>query len=140
MKIQRNKMLLNVVGGILIHNEKILLVKRSNNLKVMPNKYEFPGGKVEMGETLQEALIRELKEELSIDINLKNIIEFPKNSLETDKLILTVFIVQNWKNKITLNPEINSEILPVKFSELKYIEELLDTNKLLIPSIIKFLI
>ena len=134
MKIQRNKMLLNVVGGILIHNEKILLVKRSNNLKVMPNKYEFPGGKVEMGETLQEALIRELKEELSIDINLKNIIEFPKNSLETDKLILTVFIVQNWKNKI------NSEILPVKFSELKYIEELLDTNKLLIPSIIKFLI
>ena len=140
MKIQRNKMLLNVVGGILIHNEKILLVKRSNNLKVMPNKYEFPGGKVEMGETLQEALIRELKEELSIDINLKNIIEFPKNSLETDKLILTVFIVQNWKNKITLNPEINSEILPVKFSELKYIEELLDTNKLLIPSINKFLI
>ena len=140
MKIQTTKMLLNVVGAILIHNEKILLVKRSNNLKVMPNKYEFPGGKVEAGETLQEALIRELKEELSIDINLKNIIEFPKNSLETDKLILTVFIVQNWKNKLTLNPEINSEILPVKFSELKYIEELLDTDKQLIPSITKFLI
>ena len=140
MKIGTNKMLLNVVGAILIHNEKIILVKRSNNLKVMPNKYEFPGGKVEMGETLQEALIRELKEELSIDINLKNIIEFPKNTLETDKLILTVFIVQNWKNKLTLNPEINSEILPVKFNELKEIEELLDTNKELIPSITKFLI
>tara|TARA_Y100000389_G_scaffold199090_1_gene236833 strand:- start:67 stop:489 length:423 start_codon:yes stop_codon:yes gene_type:complete len=140
MKIQTTKMLMNVVGAILIHNEKILLVKRSNNLKVMPNKYEFPGGKVEAGETLQEALIRELKEELSIDINVKNIIEFPKNSLETDKLILTVFIVQNWKNKLTLNPEINSEILPVKFNELKYIEELLDTDKQLIPSITKFLI
>ena len=140
MKIQTTNMLMNVVGAILIHNEKILLVKRSNNLKVMPNKYEFPGGKVEAGETLQEALIRELKEELSIDINVKNIIEFPKNSLETDKLILTVFIVQNWKNKLTLNPEINSEILPVKFNELKYIEELLDTDKQLIPSITKFLI
>lgn len=132
-------MLLNVVAAILIKNEKIYLVKRSSNLKDMPNKYEFPGGKVETGETLKKALKRELKEELSIDIDLKNIIEFPNNTLETDELLLTVFIVQNWKNKLTLNPEINSEILTIEFDQLGEVEELLDTDKLLIPSITKFL-
>lgn len=132
-------MLLNVVAAILIKNEKIYLVKRSSNLKDMPNKYEFPGGKVEPGETLKKALKRELKEELSIDIDLKNIIEFPNNTLETDELLLTVFIVQNWKNKLTLNPEINSEILTIEFDQLGEVEELLDTDKLLIPSITKFL-
>jgi 8-oxo-dGTP diphosphatase len=139
MKIGINKMLLNVVAAILIKNEKIYLVKRSSNLKDMPNKYEFPGGKVEPGETLKKALKRELKEELSIDIDLKNIIEFPNNTLETDELLLTVFIVQNWKNKLTLNPEINSEILTIEFDQLGEVEELLDTDKLLIPSITKFL-
>ena len=139
MKIGINKMLLNVVAAILIKNEKIYLVKRSSNLKDMPNKYEFPGGKVEPGETLKKALKRELKEELSIDIDLKNIIEFPNNTLETDELLLTVFIVQNWKNKLTLNPEINSKILTIEFDQLGEVEELLDTDKLLIPSITKFL-
>ncbi len=36
-------MLLNVVGAILIHNKNNLLVKRTSNLKIMANKYEFPG-------------------------------------------------------------------------------------------------
>ena len=48
--------MLHVVGGVLIKNNKILLPKRSANLKKMPNKYEFPGGKVEENESLKEGL------------------------------------------------------------------------------------
>lgn len=134
-----NLKLLNVVGAVLIKDKQIILTKRASNLKVMPDKYEFPGGKVEENETLEEALKRELYEELSIDVDIKDIIDFPKNDLKTDKIMLTVFIINKWKNDLIINPEINSEILTVNLDELKNVENLLDTDKELIPAIIKFL-
>lgn len=130
---------LQVVGAVLIKNHKILLPKRSSNLKKMPNKYEFPGGKVEKGESLKEGLKRELKEELNIDVDLEDIIDFPKNVLTTDKFDLTIFIIQKWENELTINPEINSSILEVTLEQLKNVEDLLDTDKELIPYIIEFL-
>ena len=105
--------MLNVVGAVLLKNNKILLPKRSSILKKMPNKYEFPGGKVEQGESLKEALKRELNEELCIDVNIKDIIEFPNNVLKTEKFILTIYVIKKWSNELTLNPEVNSEILEV---------------------------
>ena len=64
-----------------MQNNKILLPKRSANLKKMPNKYEFPGGKIEESESLKEGLKRELFEELCINVNIEDIIEFPNNVL-----------------------------------------------------------
>ena len=130
--------MLNVVGSVLIKNNKILLPKRSANLKKMPNMYEFPGGKIEKGETLKEGLKRELQEELSIDVDIEDIIEFPKNVLETENFILTVYIVKKWKGELTINHEINSEILEVDFDQLQNVEELLETDKQLSPSILAF--
>jgi 8-oxo-dGTP diphosphatase len=130
---------LQVVGAVLIKKNKVLLPKRSANLKKMPNKYEFPGGKVEKGESLKEGLKRELKEELSIDVDVEDIIDFPKNVLTTEKFDLTIFIIQKWENELTINPEINSSILEVTLDELNNVEDLLDTDKELIPSIIEFL-
>ena len=131
--------MLNVVGAVLLINNNILLPKRSSNLKKMPNKYEFPGGKVEKNETLKQALQRELNEELSIQVNLEDIINFPNNILKTEKFILTIFVVKKWKNELTINPEINSSILEIKLDELKNVEDLLETNKQLIESILDFL-
>ena len=59
---------MKVVCGILIWNDRILIGKRFANNKFHPSKWEFPGGKVEDGETIDEALIREFKEELDIDV------------------------------------------------------------------------
>jgi 8-oxo-dGTP diphosphatase len=129
----------NVVGAVLIEKNKIILPKRSEMLKKMPNKFEFPGGKVEKNETLKEALKRELQEELSIDVDFENIIEFPNNVLATEKFTLSIFLVKKWKNEITLNPEINSEIIKVDFDELKNVEDLLETDKHLIPAILNYL-
>ena len=44
-----------------------------------------------------------------------------------------------WENELTINPEINSSILEVTLEQLKNVEDLLDTDKELIPSIIAFL-
>lgn len=131
--------MLNVVGAVLLKDNKILLPKRSATLKKMPNKYEFPGGKVEQCESLKEALKRELNEELSIDVNIEDIIEFPNNVLEDERFILTIFIIKKWSNELTINPEINSTILEVNLDELKNVEDLLETDKQLISSILEFL-
>ena len=58
------KMSLKVVCGILIWNDKVLIGKRKLTNQHQPGKWEFPGGKMEEGETIDEAIIREFKEEL----------------------------------------------------------------------------
>jgi 8-oxo-dGTP diphosphatase len=59
---------MKVVCGILIWNDKVLIGKRKLTNKHQPGKWEFPGGKMEEGETIDETIIREFKEELDIDI------------------------------------------------------------------------
>ena len=61
--------LILVTCAIISFGEKILAVQRSENMK-LPLKWEFPGGKINDGETEQECIIREIKEELNIDIEL----------------------------------------------------------------------
>ena len=63
------KMSLKVVCGILIWNDKVLIGKRKLTNEHQPGKWEFPGGKMEEGETFDETIIREFKEELDIDIS-----------------------------------------------------------------------
>ena len=61
---------INVVAAIIMDNEKILCVQRgSNKFKYISHKYEFPGGKIEDYENDEEALKREILEELSIEID-----------------------------------------------------------------------
>ncbi len=54
-----------VVAAIIVRDNKVLICQRTEN-QSMPLKWEFPGGKVEPGEQLTEALARELDEELGI--------------------------------------------------------------------------
>jgi len=59
--------LVNVVAGLLYQTGKLLVCQRRAN-GPFPLKWEFPGGKIEAGESDIEALERELREELAIDI------------------------------------------------------------------------
>lgn len=59
---------IDVVCGIIQQKNTYLIAKR--NSEVHNHKWEFPGGKVENEETREEALIREMKEELGIDIQI----------------------------------------------------------------------
>ena len=55
------------MGGIIVDENKILVAQRSIQ-KEHPLKWEFPGGKIKVNENPIEALKREMKEELSVDV------------------------------------------------------------------------
>lgn len=59
---------IKVVAGIIQKENKILATKRGYGEFI--NMWEFPGGKIEPGETKKQALVREIKEELNIEINV----------------------------------------------------------------------
>ena len=60
---------MDVVAAVIKKKDKYLIVQRNKN-KYLGLKWEFPGGKVEKGESLEDAVKREIKEELSIKINV----------------------------------------------------------------------
>ena len=58
----------HVAVAVIVNSQQdILLAKRLDHLH-QGGKWEFPGGKVEQGETVTDALIRELKEEVNLDV------------------------------------------------------------------------
>lgn len=61
--------MIDVTAAILVKDGKVLIAKRKSGDK-LPHKWEFPGGKVEAGETPQECLQREMHEEFGIDVGV----------------------------------------------------------------------
>lgn len=61
--------MIKVTAAILIKDDKLLIAKRKPNDK-LANKWEFPGGKIEDGETPEQCLKREMKEEFDIDVSV----------------------------------------------------------------------
>lgn len=105
-----NKIDIHKAGGILIQDRKFLVGRAKGK-----NFFISPGGKLKPQETPEEALIRELKEELGIEVVVSNLEEFgtfyaPAAEQEDRYLQMDVFLVHNWVGKIRPNSEIE-EIL-----------------------------
>lgn len=74
IKIKSNDIKFKVrVSGIIIVNNKLLVNKYDDT------KYCLPGGYVELGETTEEGLIREIKEEVNVDINIDSFVGIMEN-------------------------------------------------------------
>lgn len=66
--------MIRVVAAILQKEDKILIARKAPG-KVLEGYFEFPGGKIEEGETPEESLVRELMEEMDIEIKVKEYVD-----------------------------------------------------------------
>jgi|TARA_B110000261_G_scaffold42012_1_gene49265 8-oxo-dGTP diphosphatase len=92
----------DVVAAI-IKKDNLYLVAQRNRDKHMGLKWEFPGGKVDPGETLQEALVREIYEELNIDINIHEKLAEERYKDNEINIILHYFLCTIKNGVINLN-------------------------------------
>ena len=133
--------MINVVGAVLVSEEHIIMGRRAHNLKNFPNLFEFPGGKIEPGETPEQALRRELKEELDIDVEISNILTFENNNSKhtiekSGKTInLTLFIIKEWEGELKPKEAIHSELAYVEIKNLDKFEEMIPGDAVFIPAI-----
>ena len=93
-----------VVAGIIKLNNKILCTQRdvSKNPEVS-FKWEFPGGKIEAGETPEEALIREVREELDLSISIEDFFMEINYSYPSFNLKMHTYLCSTTSDKLTLN-------------------------------------
>jgi 8-oxo-dGTP diphosphatase len=103
-------MAIQVTCAIIESEEKILVVQRSEKMN-LPLKWEFPGGKIEHGEGEEECIIREIKEELNLDIEVlkklnSSIFDYPNISIE-----LIPFIARQVGGQIRLNEHTDYKFL-----------------------------
>jgi 8-oxo-dGTP diphosphatase len=81
---------------------RVLLAKRPKG-RPLEGLWEFPGGKVETGETPEQALIRELKEELSIDVSQACLapFTFASHAYPDFHLLMPLYVCRRWKGDVT---------------------------------------
>lgn len=98
----------NIVAAVIIHNDKILCMQRGiNKYDYISMKYEFPGGKIEENETEIEAIQREIKEELVMDISVQNKFLTVEHTYPDFKITMHSFICTAVDTSFTLTEHID---------------------------------
>ena len=112
---------IEVVAGIIYCKNQILCVQRpKNKLHYISEKFEFPGGKIEEGETQKEALHREILEELNISTKIKSLFMTVVHEYPDFELTMHTFICEVEKKELTLVEHIDQKWLTPK--ELKTLD------------------
>ena len=104
--------MINVTAAIIERDGKIFLAKRSSTSS-LPDKWEFPGGKVEVGESPEECLARELLEEFDIFVMVGNFVAESIYQYERKTVRLIAFRVYYDEDITTMNAHDEFEWVPV---------------------------
>jgi 8-oxo-dGTP diphosphatase len=98
-----NKPVVLVAAAALVDPDGRVLLARRPEGKAMAGLWEFPGGKVQPGELPEQALIRELHEELGIDTRSSCLapVAFASHSYPAFHLLMPLFACRVWRGRIT---------------------------------------
>ena len=99
---------IEVVAAIIKHNSEVLGVQRPlHKLDYISQKFEFPGGKIEAGETHEQALNRELKEELEMNSAIGDHVLTVNHKYPDFELIMHAYFVRVDSKDMTLKEHIS---------------------------------
>ncbi len=124
-----------VVAGFLKKNQKVLIGQRPEN-NSLAGFWEFPGGKIELGESPEEALARELKEELGIDASIGDLKLSCTHSFEEVGIIILFYEVLFWKGEPKAQHHMMLDWISPAELEQRTIP---DANRKILPRILKVL-
>ena len=112
--------IVHVAVGVIKQENKFFLTKRLADVH-QGGKWEFPGGKVEVDETVHQALYRELKEEVAIDILTCTPLMQINHDYGDKKVLLDVFVVDNFTGQAkALEGQQEGWFTLVEFSTLNF--------------------
>jgi len=123
------------VDGVIIKNGKILLIKRRN--EPFKGRWALPGGFVEYGETVEKAVLREVKEETGMDAKIKKLVGVYSDPARDPRghTISIVFLLEGEGDAIAGDDAIEAkffdlnELPPLAFDHEKIIKDAIQTYK-----------
>jgi len=115
-----------VVACALINEYGKVLINERPVGKDYAGYWEFPGGKVDMGETPEEAIIRELKEEINIDVTGSCLapLSFTEKQYDNYYVVVLLYVCRRW----------NGHIMPMEEQELAWVNPKEIDNFKLLPA------
>lgn len=100
---------IHVAAAVITKDKKILCVqKNQNKFDYISKKWEFPGGKVEENEKIENTIVREIKEELNLDIQIKSFLFQVDHTYPDFRIIMDTFECEIIGGNLRLNEHINS--------------------------------
>jgi 8-oxo-dGTP diphosphatase len=98
----------HVAAAVIVNDGKILCVQRGENkLSYISKKWEFPGGKVEVGEALEDTIKREIAEELHLHISVREFLIQVNHDYPDFKLKMDTFICEIIDGELQLTEHID---------------------------------
>ena len=107
-----------VAACVLLDGDGRILIAKRPPGRSLAGLWEFPGGKVEPGESPEHALVRELAEELGIEIAAADLapLTFASHAYPDFHLLMPLFLCRRWRGEV--RPHEGQELLWVKPAEL----------------------
>jgi len=96
------KPVIEVTCAIITDGDRVLVTQRSESMP-HPMKWEFPGGKLKPGETPENCIIREIREELGVEISVKQLLPSVKHVYAQNRVKLIPFICRIERGTIRLS-------------------------------------
>ncbi len=135
MSTTRRATWIPVVTGLIQREGKVLVGQRPEG-QTLPGVWEFPGGKIELGESPEEALERELREELGIVADIGPLALAATHRYGLTGIVLLFFRIDFWKGE--LKPVHHTELKWVRPSELAKLK-LPEANTIILPRILSLI-